>query len=136
MNTRLRASLALVLGLLAAFPAYAAKVRVSWTNPTANTDGSTLTDLASVTVQWGSCVGTAFGTLQSAATVPTTVAGAAVTTWAFPVDLSPVCIRAFATTTTGEISAPSNVALWSPPTTLGKPTPLGVVLHFTKRPPA
>lgn len=124
-----RLALAVAL-LLAATPAFAAKVLVRWTNPATNTDTSALTNLASVTVQWGSCSGSAFGTLQSSATLATTTAGAQRSTWAFPVALSPVCIRAYATNTAGTNSAYSNVAVWLPPVAPGQPAPLGFIVNL------
>lgn len=127
-----RLALAVAL-LLAATPAFAAKVLVRWTNPTTNTDTSALTNLASVTVQWGSCSGTAFGTLQSSATLATTTAGAQRSTWAFPVGISPVCIRAYATSTTDTTSAFSNTAVWIPPVALGQPAPLGDIITLKAR---
>lgn len=122
--------LALAL-LLVASPAFAAKVPVSWTNPTTNTDGSALTNLASVTVQWGSCSGGAFGTLQSAVTVKTSTPGAKMSAFAYPVGLALVCVRAFATNSAGASSAYSSVATWTPPAALGQP--VAIVLHFGKR---
>lgn len=126
-------ALAALACLVVAAPAFAAKVPVTWTNPSTNTDGSALTDLASVTVQWGSCSGSAFGTLQNSVTVPTAAPGAAMKTYIYPVDLSPVCVEAYATNTSGAHSAPSNVAQWTPPATLGKPEQLGALIHLTFR---
>lgn len=125
----------LIAFLLLAFcaQAHAAKVLVRWTNPSTNTDGSPLTDLASVTVQWGSCDGTAFGTLQNSATLQTTTPGATASTWAFPVNLSPVCIRAYATSSAGTVSGFSNVAVWIPPVALGQPAPLGDIVTLSNK---
>ncbi len=126
-------SLVIALLLAVALPAHAAKVLVRWTNPSTNTDGSALTNLASVTVQWGSCAGSAFGTLQSSATLQTTVPGATASTWAFPSNLSPVCIRAYATSSAGVSSGFSNVAVWTPPVALGQPAPLGDIVTLSNK---
>jgi hypothetical protein len=42
--------------------AQAATFTVTWRNPTTNTDGSALTDLSSIELEWGTCAGSAFGT--------------------------------------------------------------------------
>ena len=127
-SQKLLLPLLLIAGLLLLCDAHAAKVLVRWTNPSTNTDGSALTNLASVTVQWGSCNGTAFGTLQNSTTLNTTLTGATQSTWAYPVGLNPVCVRAFATNSAGGNSAYSNVAEWIPPLAPGQPAPLGDIL--------
>ncbi len=124
--------LALLL-LAVAMPAHAAKVLVRWTNPSTNIDGSALTNLASVTVQWGSCTGTAFGVLQASATLKTTTPGAQRSTWAYPSNLSPVCIRAYATSSAGAVSGFSNVAVWIPPVAPGQPAALGDIVTLSTK---
>ena len=126
-----RVALAALLAFCA--QAHAAKVLVRWTNPSTNTDGSALTNLASVTVQWGSCHGTAFGTVQGSTTLQTTLPGVAASTWAFPSNLSPVCIRAYATSSAGVVSGFSDVAVWIPPVALGQPAPLGEIVTLTNK---
>lgn len=121
----------LVVLFLAPAMAWGAKVRVMWTNPTQNTDGTAITNLASVTVAWGSCAGVGiFGTPQASITVPTASPGAVLSAYAFPVGLSPVCLRACATNSLGHSSAWSAVVTWTPPT-LGQPVALGqpIILH-------
>lgn len=65
----------LALLVFAALPALAADVTTTWTYPTLNTDGSTIPasgagSIASSKVEWGSCVGSTFGTKIGEATVP------------------------------------------------------------------
>lgn len=118
--------------LLLPVVAEAARFPVHWTNPTTYTDGSPLTDLASIQVEWGTCSGTAFGQSRGAVTVPTTVPGLTMSTFIEPQGLSKVCIRAFAVTAAGEKSAPSNVAVKTVAPTPGKPVTLGqpIILRF------
>lgn len=104
-----------------AFTAHAAKVTVTWTNPTANTDGTLLTNLAHTRVEWGSCNGTAFGVLQSFILVNAPLA----TTPIYPTGLAKVCVRGFAVNTDGVSSDASNVANKTLLSTPGKPVSLG-----------
>lgn len=110
---------------------HAAKILVSWQNPTTNTDGSTLTNLAFIHVEWGTCNGNLFGTTQSFVTVAQRPS-AKTNTFIYPSGLARVCVRAFAINTEGKQSDSSNVSvkelLPSPgkPVTLGKP----VILEF------
>lgn len=112
--------------------AHAAKVKVSWTNPYTNTDGSALTNLSSVEVEWGTCNGTAFGVKQASILIATTAAGAPMTAFVYPTGMTKVCIRAFVMNTTGGRSVYSNVAVKSllpkpaKPVTLDQP----VILNF------
>jgi hypothetical protein len=118
-------TLALLIGLAATLPAYAADLVVNWTAPTLMVDGSTVPatgpdSLASTRIEYGSCVGTAFGTLQGQRVVPvpglaTTFTGLAGGTY---------CVRGYWTTVAGMTSAASNVAVKT--LTAGTPTP-GVV---------
>lgn len=114
---------ALVLCLVMfAYTANAAKVDVHWVNATMNTDGSPLTDLVSVKVEWGSCTASnGFGTLQAAITVP----AALLTTSIYPTGLSKVCARAYSINAQDVSSAASNVASKTLLSTLGKPVSLG-----------
>ena len=105
--------------LLLPFAAGAADVTVTWTHPSANTDGSALSvsNIASTRVEYGSCSGTAFGTKAGEVVVP---APATTTT----VTLAPGthCFRAYTRTVAavgGLESGPSGVASkvvpYSPP---------------------
>lgn len=111
----------LFLALLLAGLAQAAKITVTWANPTLNTDGSALTDLAHVRVEWGSCAGDAFDTVQASIQV----AAPATTTPIYPTGLSTVCVRAFAVNSAGIESDSSNVASKEVLNTLGRPVTLG-----------
>lgn len=88
----------------------AADVRVSWTNPTQNTDGTAIPatgagSIATNRVEWGSCVGAAFGTPAGSQSIP--VATSYVVT-----GLAPAlhCFRLTATNTYGSESGVSGVA--------------------------
>jgi hypothetical protein len=61
--------LAAVALFLIAGSAFAGQAVVTWTNPTARTDGSPLTNLAGTEVEFGTCSGTAFGTVIGAQAV-------------------------------------------------------------------
>ena len=92
-------------------PLLAADVTVSWTHPTQFTDGSALAlnQIASTRVEYGSCSGTAFGTVAGQVTIPaptatTTISGFAPGTH---------CFRAYTRTTTAagnQESGPSGMA--------------------------
>ena len=127
--------ISLLLLMLFAGPALAAKISVQFTTPTTNTDGSALTNLSHVIVEWGTCVGTAFGVKQSSITIPVTAIGQTRSTPAYPTGLTRVCIRAFAFNTLGTSSNPSNVAVKDLLPKPGKPVTLQqpVILSFNKR---
>lgn len=123
----------LALALLAlCAAAHAAKVQVTWTNPDHNTDGTALTNLASVTIVWGACDASGGITqpYQAAEKVPTTTPGAAMSAFAYPTALSKACLAAYASTSTGLNSALSNVVEWKPPATLGQPNAIAGVIHL------
>lgn len=120
---RLKGYLAFMLFL--PLMAHAAKLPVSWIPPVTNDDGSTLTDLKFIRVEWGSCVGSAFGVLQASITVP----GSVTQTSIYPTGLTKVCIRAFAINAAGAQSSSSNVAS-KVLSTLGKPQVLGQPITF------
>lgn len=105
--------------------AQAAKVQVSWKNPSTNTDGTPLTDLSYVIIEWGSCIGTTFGTMQSSRLIATTESGADMTSYVYPTGLSRVCIRALAVNMAGVSSAYSNTAFKDLLPSPGKPVTLG-----------
>ena len=84
--------------------AFAAKLRVTWTAPTQNVDGSALTDLTGYRVEWGSCnADGSFGTYQAGINVT----APATSTWIYPTGLSPVCARVYSIATGNVLSAPA-----------------------------
>ena len=108
---------------------HAADATVSWTNPTQNTDNSAIpsTGAGSLTgtrVEYGSCVGAAFGTKAGEVTVTAPGTTATITGLS---DAATYCFRAFARNTYGAESAASNVASKVMPT----PTPKPPVLSST-----
>lgn len=111
----------ILVALIFVSMAYAAKVPVSWSSPTQNTDGSPLTDLSSYRIEWGTCNGDFFGVPQASITVPASLTRGA----AYPTGLNPVCIRVYAINTAGVSSAPSNAAKATLPGTIQKPITLG-----------
>jgi hypothetical protein len=66
-------------------PSTSGSATVNLTPPTQNTDGSTLTDLAGVTIYYGTSPGTLSQTVQVASTTPTsyTISGLSSGTWYF-----------------------------------------------------
>ena len=108
MNGSLRWIAAFVL--LVPVVAFGADVRVSWTQPTQNTDGTAIPatgagSIATNKVEWGSCAGTAFGTAAGSHSLP------AATSYVVT-GLAPAmhCFRVTALNTYGSESAVSNVA--------------------------
>lgn len=125
-------ALVILAGLLVTCSeARAAKVAVEWDNPVANTDGTALTNLASVTVVWGPCSDSgAVASVQAAEKVITTVPGAHVTAFAYPTALAKACLAAYATNTNGQ-SGPWTAAVeWTAPATLGQPGAIAGVIHL------
>lgn len=122
----------LALALLALLPlsALAGTANVNWTLPTTYSDSTPLpvADLASTTVEYGSCAGAAFGTKagQVVATAPAATASV--------LNLNPgtYCFRAFVTTTAakgGVSSATSSVATGTVPFSVpGAPTAITVTI--------
>src|SRR5579883_1447651 len=125
-----RLALLACLLLGAAGTAHAAKIvglTVEWTPPTTNTDGTALINLAGVIIDWGTCSApSTFGTLIG----QETVAVPATSTVVVPAGAPPFCFRAQAITTSGLVSAWSNVAEWQAPPTLGQPTQLSNVIRL------
>lgn len=113
--------------------AQAATFTITWQNPTSNTDGSALTDLSSIELEWGTCSGSAFGTRTGGALIATTEVGKAMSYRGSVQGLAKVCVRAFAYNAQGAKSDSSNVAskVFSLPTP-GKPVTLDqpVILQF------
>lgn len=90
--------------------AQATDVTVTWTNPTTNTDGSSIPatgpgSLTGTRVEHGTCVGAAFGTANGEVTAAAGATSVVIT------GLAPAthCVRAFARNTYGTESAASNV---------------------------
>ncbi len=115
-------ALVLLAGLLVGHCAYAAKLTATWVNPTQNTDGSPLTDLVSITIQWGSCSSgnSAIATVQSSITVRAPATSAPI----YTTGLTQVCAWAWATNSAGASSSPSNIASATVVQQLGKPIQL------------
>lgn len=95
---------------------------VTWTNPTANTDGSALTDLASVRLQWGTAAG---GPYSTGSLIVADTSAAPVTTATVPragTGVGTLCYVAVAVASSGTESAPSNEACKTvaPPPTVPK----------------
>lgn len=125
----LAAFVLIALEILSVRCAYAAKIPVSWILPTNNDDGSALTDLKSIRIEWGSCNGTFFGVTQASIIVPGTLTSANV----YPTGLTQVCIRAYAINENGVSSAPSKVVM-TMVTSPGKPVTLGQPISLPPKP--
>jgi hypothetical protein len=84
--------------------AHAAKLLVTWTVPTKNTDGTPLTDIAWYRLEWGTCNpdGSNFA-FQSGYNVPASATQA----WIYPVGLTTVCARIFTVNSKQVLSAPA-----------------------------
>lgn len=121
--------------LLLAVPAFAGTANVTWINPTQYDDNTTLApaDIASTTIEFGTCSGSSFGTKAG----QVVVTGAA--TVATVENLTPGawCFRAFTTVVAakgGGRSAVSNVASKTVPFPNPKPPSLlDVIIAFFKR---
>ena len=121
--------------LLACGVAQAAKVPVSWKNPTHNVDGTVLTDLSHIIIEWGSCNGVEFGVMQSSRLIATSEAGAELNSYVYPTGLSRVCVRAMAFNMQGANSAYTTTDFKDLLPSPGKPVTLGqpVILSFNRR---
>lgn len=96
--------------LLVAGAANAATLNVDWTNPTTNTDASTIPasgagSLTQARIEYGTCNGTAFGT--SLGNVNRVMPAS---TGSITVNPGTYCVRVFVANTYGNESAASNVA--------------------------
>jgi hypothetical protein len=116
----------LLLVLLGAQVAFAADAALSWSNPTTNVDGSSIPatgpgSIASTRLEWGTCSGTSFGTLQGSQSVPAPATTATITGLASGVTY---CFRAFSINTFAEISLASNVVSRSMPNPVPRPPTL------------
>jgi hypothetical protein len=120
----------LILLALFALPAHAAKILVTWTNPTTYTDNTPMT-LAFIRIEWGSCNGNVFGTLQSSLVV-NQLPQQATSTYIYPSGLTRVCVRGFALDVHRIESAPSNISVKNLLPSPGKPVTLGqpVIIEF------
>lgn len=124
-----------LLALLCAAPAFAFKFKVSWKNPSTNTDGTPLTDLSSIEIEWGTCNGSRFGMYKGGAVIATSAVGANMShTLVGQADAGTtrVCVRAYAINAPGARSDSSNVAVKqllpepNKPVTLDQP----IILNF------
>ena len=115
----------LCLGILWTLPAQAAKLHVTGVAPTPNIDGTPLTDLTGIRVEWGSCnADGSFGAYQAGINITGVLPGATFSAWIYPTALNPVCARAFAINSANVLSAVSNTGSTKMPGTLGKPNTL------------
>jgi hypothetical protein len=116
----------------------AGKIPVKWTNPIKNTDGTNITNLSHVMVEWGTCNGTNFGEFLGAMIFDTTGPGAQLSRFLITdsntTGLTKICIRAYAYNTEGAPSDPSNIAIKDLLPTPGKPVTLGqpVIISFNQ----
>lgn len=117
----------MLLVFLFAYNAHAAKIGVTWINATEYEDGSPYIDPAFVQLEWGTCVGAAFGVAQ--ATIK--FAYPATSGYVLPSGLSKVCIRAYSINSQGVMSLPSNVTSAIVPPVPNQPVTLGqpIIIH-------
>lgn len=87
--------------------ARAAKLRVHFVTPTTNSDGSPLTDLAAIRIEWGTCNGLNWGTYVGGVNFPTSQIGVAGVDVVYPTGLNPICLRCFAMNSSNVFSLPS-----------------------------
>ena len=124
-----------LLALMLPGLALAATVNLTWTLPNTNTDGTPLAvgDLATTTIEYGSCSGAAFGTkvgqiVVSAPLGATTSPNLTPGVW---------CFRAMVTTTPAKGSVSSSFSniksATVPPATPSPPTLLDAIIAFLKR---
>lgn len=112
---------ALVSSILlgAMHPAHAAKMRVTWTPPTTNNDGTPLKDLTGYRIEWGSCKADgSFGTYQAGINVAAPASAA----WIYPSGLAQVCAHVFAINSKNVLSGASNTGSAPPLPRLSQPT--------------
>lgn len=118
----------LLVSVLGSF-VHAATVTISWLNPTTNTDSSVIPDtgagsLQSWRIEYGTCVGTAFGTKVGEITRARAVGAPSLTSTTNNFDPGTTCLRGFATNTYGNESPVSNVVS----KTVTPPTPGPMIL--------
>jgi len=98
--------------------AFAAKMSVTWTPPTQNTDGSPLTNLSYYRIEWGSCnADGSFNAYQAGINIVAPASSG----YIYPTGLSPVCAHVFAINASGGISGASNTSSAVPPPLLSQP---------------
>ena len=119
-------TLCLLLCLIVYNVGHAADVTVSWTQPLTNTDSSAIPasgpgSIAQNRVQWGTCVGAAFGTQIGVQTIP--AATSYVVTGLPP---ATYCFRVYALNTYGQTSLASNVTTKDVPPPTPNPPVLAV----------
>jgi hypothetical protein len=87
-----------------------------------------------IEVEWGTCVGTAFGVRREAALIVTDAVGADMSYVAEVQGIDRVCVRAFAYNENGAKSLPSNVAYKDLLPVPGKPVTLEqpIILEFNQ----
>lgn len=90
MSRHLMVALGILLGVLVAGVAFAGSATATWTNPTQYTDGAALApaDIQQTRLEYGTCVGTAFGVkagevIVTGSTTTATVQNLAAGTWCF-----------------------------------------------------
>lgn len=134
----------LLAALLLAWPAHAAKVLVTWVNPThyepeCDANGNNCQparsldrDLAHIRIEWGTCTATnQFGTIQSSVIVAQ-LPSANTSTFIYPSGMTKTCVRGFAVTVHGIASRSSNISVKNLLPSTGKPVTLGqpVIIEF------
>jgi hypothetical protein len=128
------------LGLIAwaaltAAPLWAGQATVSWTNPTTYADGSALVaaDLASTTVEYGTCNGSAFAikagqVIANGAATSAVIVNLTPGTWCFRAASTVIAAKGGGTSTFSNVASKS-VAFPNP----SPPTILDVIIAFIKR---
>jgi hypothetical protein len=132
--------------LFLAVPVHAAKILVTWVNPTHyERDPECVVsptndcaprpldrDLANIRIEWGTCTAdNQFGTIQSSVMVAQLPA-ANTSTFIYPSGLTRTCVRGFAITVHGIQSRSSNISVKNLLPSTGKPVTLGqpVIIEF------
>lgn len=115
--------LIVALFLLLPLAAHAASVEITWQHPTQNVDGSSIPatgpgSLVSTRVEWGTCSGSSFGTLQGSQTVTAPATSATISGLSAA---ATYCFRAFSRNTFGEESTTSNVVARQIPAPVPRP---------------
>ena len=112
---------------------YAAKitnVTINWSNPVTNTDGTTLTNLSGIEINWGTCNSSTIGNIIGHIDVPDI--GNITKYIVVPSGMSqfPICFTLRAYNTTGNYSVYSSVVEKNIPT-LNKGIILGFIINKT-----
>jgi hypothetical protein len=114
--------------LLISHEAVAAKVPLDVITPRWQFDvvtkvESPIEHLTAIRIEWGTCTSTTF-TRQASMDYAETRPGVTIRVYAYPTDLSRVCVRAYAVTRSS-MSDPSNAVVATLSSPLGKPVTLG-----------